>query len=373
MTSKKDLVQIANSSLGTLSKNQKLFNRLTTRIESLKKRFEEEQGKFTRISQEYYKEIAPIDIQISELRIQLAFAIDTVSGKQKLTKSKKEYLGNAIVYLLDDSAMDIELNEEQIALYNKWSVTSYEEKMQEESEYLRQRTEEMLRSQMGVDMDLSQFEKSPEGRALFQEKLEEELKNAQEKAPKSKLNSKQQAKENLKKAEEELKLKSLRAVYINLAKALHPDTETNAEQKIFKEELMKKVSLAYEQKDFFTLLSLEIEWIHNTQNQLGSMPDEKLTMYINVLKDQERQLKSERDMMLLNPAYEPMHNLLFLTEKQAFSTIKKETKEMKTKKHMFEVQIKEVMRLPFSSTYSFVKEYCHMKTQANLMEFLFEE
>lgn len=373
MTSKQNLILIQSASKGSLSKKQQEFNKLSTRLETLKKKIEDDQKKHSRIVEEYNKEILPIAKQIAQLRIDLAFAIDAVTHMQKLSKIKKEYIGSSILFLLNDASVHIELDDTQIELYDKWADTSYEELQQEESDFYNEQLQDILRREMGIDVNLAELEQNPEKFIEFQEKLKEEYKKGPKASDNSPKTAKQQAKENLKKAEEELKRKSLRSVYINLAKALHPDTEQKEEQKNFKQELMKKVIIAYEQKDLFTLLSLELEWIHNTQKNLESMPDEKLNMYIKVLKDQEAQLKAEREMMLYNPDYEPVRNLLFQTEKQALAHIKKEVKSMQLNLRVFKDQIQEVHKGKLTFAYSFAKEFCHIKEQDNFMSLFFNE
>ena len=48
---------------------------------------------------------------------------------------------------------------------------------------------------------------------------------------------------------------------MSLAKMLHSDLETDETLKLEREELMKKVTAAYQDKDLNTLLKLEIEII----------------------------------------------------------------------------------------------------------------
>src|SRR5690606_8850986 len=117
-----------------------------------------------------------------------------------------------------------------------------------------------LKQAYDIDLDLCDFEDSPEGFAKFQEKLREEMskKEAQEANKSSsshKKTKKQLEKEGIKKEEEILQLKSIRNIYISLVKVLHPDTNSELEN-AQKEELMKRVTKAYSEKDLPTLLKL---------------------------------------------------------------------------------------------------------------------
>ena len=139
-----------------------------------------------------------------------------------------------------------------------------------------------------------------------------------------------EAKELRLKAEEELKTKSIRSIYITLAKILHPDTETDDEKKLEKEELMKKVTVAYDQKDLTTLLKLEMEWVHKTSEHLEKLTEEKLKIYISTLKQQVMELQNERMQLAYHPRYESIADYVRLSENYAATKITRDGKELKS-------------------------------------------
>lgn len=130
-------------------------------------------------------------------------------------------------------------------------------------------------------------------------------KNPQEK-PKAKARkktAKQLAKEQQEEFANEFKVKNIRNIYISLAKLLHPDTETDATLKAEKEEVMKKVTAAYDKNDLLTLLQLEIEWVHKNNTHLHNLKDDVLKLYCDVLKEQLRALQLEKFGLRENPRY----------------------------------------------------------------------
>ena len=135
---------------------------------------------------------------------------------------------------------------------------------------------------------------------------------------KSKKKSKKQLeKEELKKQEEAIQNKSIRSIYISLTKILHPDTETDEVLKKEKEELMKAVTAAYEQKDLSTLLRLEMEWVYKTSEHLEKLAEDKLKIYISVLKERVSELELEKHMLYRNPRLENVFPFIKQDENQA--------------------------------------------------------
>ena len=105
---------------------------------------------------------------------------------------------------------------------------------------------------------------------------------------------KQLEKEALEQATLELEKKSVRSVFIGLAKVLHPDLEGDPDRRAEKKDMMQKLTTAYEKNDLHTLLTMEMEWVNQQASQLGSLSEEKLAVYIVVLKGQINELKNER-------------------------------------------------------------------------------
>ena len=123
-----------------------------------------------------------------------------------------------------------------------------------------------------------------------------------------KFNGKKKTKKQLQKEaelieKEELKNKSIKSIYINLAKLLHPDLEVDEEKKLEKQELMKKVTIAYNNNDIFTLLKLEIEWIKKEEKVLSNVPNNIIKLYNEILKEQINDIDSNI-MTIINNLYQ---------------------------------------------------------------------
>lgn len=99
------------------------------------------------------------------------------------------------------------------------------------------------------------------------------------------------------KIQEEQTLKSMRTVYMELAKKLHPDREQDEALRAVKEERMKQLTEAYQKKDLAALLTMQVSWLEETVTLTpGELSDEVLKGYNKVLKAQLKKLEEEQEM-----------------------------------------------------------------------------
>lgn len=126
----------------------------------------------------------------------------------------------------------------------------------------------------------------------------------------------------MRKKEEELTQRSMRGIFLSLAKALHPDIITDPEEKAVKEELMKKVTAAYAAKDLSTLLKLEMEWVRSESKALDMLPDDQLRLYISSLKEQVAALQQELHVLRMSPRFQCISGLSMHSHKHAVRQIR---------------------------------------------------
>lgn len=293
-----------------LSKEQRAFNRNTVRIEKLRVELEETIVLHEHALEKYTQTLKPLREEDNNLYIETSHKLSEKTKEYKFTKKQKEAIGQIIIYFLNIAFSEVEPDEATKELYDSWSPTSYDEELEEEKDIEREMMEDFLKTSMGVDVDLSDFEGSPEDINKLFEKLHGEAeKQEQEQEKNEKKQNRRKTKRQLlaekKKAEEEaLKLKSVRSIYISLVKALHPDLAQNEEQRLKNEELMKKVTTAYSNKDLSTLLKLEIEWVSSIKEvNADNLSEKKLKLYNSVLLEQIKELQFEAEKVMHNPRY----------------------------------------------------------------------
>jgi len=298
-------LQIVPKEQKVLSKKQQAFNLLTQRIESLKQDIREDSSKLDILMELYGDEIAPQYPRIAESRIKLAKVLARATERISFSSRHYNAIGEAIVSLCEEAFGDIDINAELEEFYDRWAEDSCRAKFNQQLHRAKEMFADMMRDRYDVYIDVEDIEDSTEGFAQFKQRMKVQIEQErqhfwQECHQRSK---RQRQKEMAKKAEEELKQYSIRTIYIALAKVVHPDGEMDDVARIEKEEVMKRVIAAYEQQDLQTLLALEMEWIYKITENLQQLTDEKLQVYLDVLKQQADDLEKEKVELLHSPKY----------------------------------------------------------------------
>ncbi|OQP51966.1 hypothetical protein A4H97_25425 [Niastella yeongjuensis] len=285
-----------------LSKEQQNFNRFVKRIEKLKTQLLSETDKLEQLNRLYSVEVYPNVLEQAKLKIQLCHLLHNKRQEIKLSASQNKKLDDLLFDFLDDAFGVVEPDDATKDLYSKYSSSNYEEELLNQEQAMQEELRDMLYNRFGLKLDPSLLTGSPDF-----DKIEEELKKQwqqKESGKKAKPKTKKQlAKEELETQKAALKHKNIRSIYIALAKILHPDTEQNVTLKMEKEEMMKLVTVAYENKDLMQLLQLQIVWITKHDDHFNNLDATTLNAYIHLLIDQAKELEMELQMLYMNPAY----------------------------------------------------------------------
>lgn len=326
------VLKIVAKEKNILTKNQQLFNKLTKSIVKLEAKIVDENDKLLRLLELYANKVRPLLSDNANLKLKLAISLADTNDRIKYTKKQKENIKDIIIDLCNDAFSDIEPNEEQEAFYDKWSQISYQDELKSQTEREKELLAHTINSTFGIDLNMDEFDDSAEGMAKLQSKLREEFEKSQEKDSKSKIKKKtkkQIQNEQDLEEKEEIKNKSVRSIYISLVKVLHPDSETDIKLKYEKEEIMKKVTLAYEKKDLPTLLKLEMEWVFKETEQLDKITDDKLKIYISVLNERINELNKELFMTLSHPKFSEISDFSHVPEVVGDKGIKSQIKQQR--------------------------------------------
>ena len=320
-------LQISNKLKQKLSKQQQKFNQLIKKIENLEKAIEKTKTLGFELNNYYTKHVIPVEKDFGEACFVWVNVLHEFALKFKLTDNQRDKLDSHIIEMCDTALSYIEPNDEQKAFYDSYNYVSYDEKMEYEKQEMMDQFKFFMEDEVGIDFedmpfDISDAEKSKEFIDKIKAKLENKKIVEEEKQQNQTKTKKQIEKEQQKLLEETLGKKSLRSIYISLAKMLHPDTETDEKLIDEKSELMKKVSSAYEQKDLSALLKLEMEWVHHTTEHLDLLTDDKLGLYNNILMKQLGELQNEHYAVKMNPAYINVSNLLGYEKNYALKILK---------------------------------------------------
>jgi hypothetical protein len=299
-----------------LSPNQEAFNKLTQRIEKLQKDIEKKQAQFDVALKIYGTELYPVQLQMVELRYALIVVLHACYKEKKLSKADQRQLKEILFSHLEMyiQALEGEPDEKIKAIISELEGMKYEEVMQSQKDDMNDQLRTMF-AQMGVNVEGLDFEDEKamaEKAKELAEKLAQEEKRMSEyffgektskkQAPKKKT-AKQIAHEKMMQEVEEAKQKNIGSIYKQLAKLFHPDLEQDPERKLEKELLMRELTVAYESKNLHALLMLELKWIHKEQAHLESLTEEKLAVYLQILKEQAKELENQKSDLIVQPQY----------------------------------------------------------------------
>jgi hypothetical protein len=299
-----------------LSKNQEAFNKLTQKIEKLQKEITKKQLQFDLALKIYGAELYPAQLKILENRRMVIIILWDVYITNKLSKTAQRHLKNIVQYHLQEyfTTSDIEPDEVLQNIFSAVEGISYDKMMEDEKAKEITLLQEML-AKMNVDIkgvdindEAAMAQKIAEAKKNMEDLQARQQERQQQWQQKKKKTAKQAENERMQQAINEMKQKNISTIYKQLAKLFHPDLEQDIEKKVEKEILMKELTAAYEAKNLHALLMLELKWIHKENAHLETLTDEKLAIYLEILKEQARDLEREKICIFQQPQYYALVN-----------------------------------------------------------------
>ncbi|RIY08786.1 hypothetical protein D0T11_13710 [Hymenobacter rubripertinctus] len=290
-----------------LSKEQKAFNRLSKRIGKLETEIGDFRTAADKLRQRVQQEYRPLQQQHNDLRAEFARLLDRAHDTYKLTKPERkklvDLLLNGFFDLPNRGYTDLE------AIFDKYDppLTGEEAAAAEAANAAADAQEAELmkgffRAQFGIEFDPEADLSTPEKLQEYvhqqlaeqQEVYEQQEAVAEERRAKRKKTPKQQAAADKKKAEEQNITQSVRTLYMDLVKHLHPDREPDEAEKLRKTELLKRVTTAYKANELLTLLRLQLELNRIDQQHLENLAEAQLRHYNTLLRQQVRELEQQQ-------------------------------------------------------------------------------
>jgi len=295
---KPQLVHIKAPEAGgsALSKAQREFNRLTKRIAQTEKDVAAYRDTATAMRQRVQSEYRPLQARHNAARADLVRQLDHAHDHYKLTKVERrkvvDLIGSACYDLLERGHPELR------PIMDKYAPPLTAEEEAEADKEISEAMKELFSEQFGIEFDpAADVSTQAKFQAYVAQQLaEQQDRQAQEEAQaaerraKRKISPKQQAIEDQKQAEEKNITKSVRALYMDLVKALHPDREPDEAEKLRKTELLKQVTTAYRANELLTLLRLQLELQRIDQSHLENLAEDQLRYYNKLLKEQAREL-----------------------------------------------------------------------------------
>jgi hypothetical protein len=309
----KQSLAISKANNQSLTKNQQEFNSLTQRIEKLQKEIERKQILFESAVTKYGTELYPLKKELTRQLREMLDVLWQVYIDKPFSKPDQKNLKEIIreqvqeLFQMMDEAPDDELKK----IFQALEGERYDAAEKREKEAAKQQMQDMF-DDMDIDIDLTEVdmgdketlaEKMAEARTKMQQRQQEEENRRQRRQKEKKKTAKQLDREKLQQQADELKQKNISTIYKQLAKLFHPDLEQDELRRAEKESLMKELTVAYEAKNLHALLTLELKWIHKENDHLESLTEEKLAVYLQILREQAGQLESQKYRLPQHPRY----------------------------------------------------------------------
>lgn len=134
--------------------------------------------------------------------------------------------------------------------------------------------------------------------------------------------------------------KMTKKLYLDLVKKLHPDREHNDTMREHKTELMKEITLAYNDNNIHALMQLHLTHMDNEQQLLlDSMGETQVKHYIQLLKNQSKELQQQIDQIKYHPSTKLVYDLMAGTEAIQQRKQHQLIAEMKQRNQQFEEMI----------------------------------
>jgi hypothetical protein len=282
-----------------LSPAQQRFNQLLERIASLNEQMDQTRQATDAHRPGHCAALATLQQRRRELMRRMALALDERFQHQSMTTGQKRSAAEILCGLCE--ALAAQGDTAMQALHDRHSRYSLKAKRQDEAAQMQALVEDLLgRPLEGADQGLSPEDMLRAAMQQLDEKAaakKEKRQARRAKRPKSALQ--QQA------AQTDLDAQgALRSVFRQLASALHPDRETDPQERRRKNELMSQANAAYDRRDLTALLKLQLQIEQADPQSLGRMADEKLHALTRLLQQQLGALQQDWQALKLQLSHE---------------------------------------------------------------------
>lgn len=303
-----------------LTPAQRAFNRFNEKIKELQDQKETMIGDLDTLLLFYHEKTKPVENQLCALfteRVKIAYQYCNDSKKfSKIERGVfKEWILaeiNRVESMVAFSELDSELKE----IFNGITGADYDENAAAGIESIKTELAALCEG-MGVQVDFSTIDFSGSREDIMQAffrafgKAAQKKRNSFEHEQSEKKKTKKQLEKEAKiRMQEVVQIQNMSTIYKRLVKVLHPDLEQDSSEKAKKEAFMKRVTTAYDNKNLFELLTVELEWMSSTAKsplQQHLRTDEQIKIYNSILKDQIKELEVINGMVPTHARYAVLH------------------------------------------------------------------
>jgi len=301
------------------TKAQKRFNTLTKGLKRDKALLQKWLETHDKLKMQVSQSLIPISQEIEAMKLEMLVLLDKCYGNKALTVRQKEKLHSFIQYLAD-TCLNFDGSGVAEEIHDRYNDITVAEMNQEAEASFKAELEDLFGVGLGDGFDFSSESSYADFLGAVNDKKE------QASSDKEQSNKRKQTPPKVKKKSdnEVLESQSIKEVFRQLTKILHPDREMDEAKKLQKSELMQRANLAYKKNDLLALLELQFEIEQFEQQKLDNLAKDKLLAYNRMLQRQRKQLKEEIALMKQQISHEMNIPPFYDTPDDAFFFLNKE-------------------------------------------------
>lgn len=276
-------VVVAN--MGKPTAAQKRFNKLMASIEATRAESEALQRAVDAHRPAHVTTMQQLARQTLQLRKEMVKFLDQRLQTKGLTANQKQQTTRILLSLCDQLAHldDPELDE----ILSRYRSAEDVAELEQEEAAAAQEAKSMMEDFLGEGFSSDQDFSNPEvvlKAAMDRLRAQEEEREAKRQARKAKKapTARQQAAADLQIDAQN----ALRTIFRQLASTLHPDRESDSDERARKTALMSEVNAAYGRKDLTALLRIQLQCEMVDASKVGALSDDKLKAMCLLLNEQ---------------------------------------------------------------------------------------
>jgi len=276
-----------------LSPAAKAFNLQLTRIDKLKSQLQELQALGLAHRQARHQLLTPLEQRRRQCMSEMVLWLDARLAEKTLSAVQRQTAQDILCQLA--SALAAEGDTAMAALHDRHHPRSLAELEQDRQKALRAQLEEALGEPLeGLHEDASAEELLSAGMERLRQSVSDEQDRRREAAQARKARKKPGAARSKAQLQLEDADTTLRALFRQLASALHPDREPDAQERLRKTALMSEANAAYGRKDLVALMQIQQRALLADAAAASRLSDDKLAALTLLLKQQVAELERER-------------------------------------------------------------------------------
>ena len=253
-----------------LSKQQKAFNTLVGKIHRARNRLQQWHDAMQRAAQAQAAQIDPKMRGLNAMRKELFLALDAMQADPRYNKTDHKRL-RAMIDALGHACLSIQHDAEIEAILSRQRAPAPEQQESGMDDLFGFDEFSQAEAQGADAPEVDGFDTETEDSAGFHQR---------------RLN-------DVEKRQRDAQAPSLRAIYRKLASALHPDRESDPEERARKTALLQRANQAHHNGDLLALLGLQLEIAMVDAAHLSSLADAQIKDYVRALKAQLAGLEEE--------------------------------------------------------------------------------